>query len=233
MTNMPRKVIPTKTATTKESTKKPTAFIPQEVNKEIKPVQLRMKKRNIVVASLAILILALIYNFKGVFVAAIVNGQPITRLSLIQELEKQGGSQTLSSLITKTLILQEANKKGVKVSNQELNDEIKKIESNLSKQGLKLDEQLKLRKMSKNDLLEQVKIQKLLEKLVGKEITVSDKEVNDYIDQNKSSFPEGTKVEEIKTEVKNQLKQQKMNQKIQEYIDKLEKDAKINYWVNF
>src|SRR3989344_2438282 len=48
--------------------------------------------------------LALIFIFKGFFIASIVNGEPISRLSVIKELEKQGGKSVLESLVTKKII---------------------------------------------------------------------------------------------------------------------------------
>ena len=92
---------------------------------------------------IGILLLAgLLYAFRSLFVAAMVNGQPISRVSLVRELEKQNGKQALNSLVTKTLIYQEARKQNVSVSDDEINGEMKKIEDNLQQQGQRLDQHL-------------------------------------------------------------------------------------------
>ena len=51
-------------------------------------------------------ILLVLFLLKSVFIAAIVNGQPVWRIPLIRNLEKQGGKQVLNSLITNILIYQ-------------------------------------------------------------------------------------------------------------------------------
>jgi foldase protein PrsA len=191
-------------------------------------------KKSYLIGFLAVVLLAiLLYAFRSVFVAAMVNGQPVTRLSLVQELEKQNGKQALNSLVTKTLIFQEARKQNVNVSDQEVDAELKKIEQNLSAQGQKLDQVLELQGMTKEGLIEQIRIQKLIEKMVGKDIKVSDKEVQDYIADNRESFPEDANQQQINSQVREQLQQQQLNEKVQTWLDKLQKDANINYFVNF
>src|SRR3972149_1263490 len=108
---------------------------PVESSKEVldtksKPRQF-LSRRKVLIGFLIVLAIVFVYYFKGLFVAALVNGQPITRLDVIQELEKRGGQQTLSSLITQALILQEARKQGVDVTKTEVDDEVKKVEDNL------------------------------------------------------------------------------------------------------
>ncbi len=180
-----------------------------------------------------ILVGALLYTFRSLLVAATVNGQPISRLEVIKELEKQGGKQTMNSIVTKTLILQEARKKNITVSDQEIQDELKKIEKQFSTQGRNLDDLLAAQGMSKTQLTEQIRIQKLIEKILGKDIQVTDKEVQDYIDKNKDALPPNAKPEELKTQVKEQIKQQKLSNKFQTWIADVQKNAKINYIIKY
>lgn len=189
-------------------------------------------RRLIVIGALLLLVAGLVYYYRSLFVVATVNGQPVSRLAYIQEMERESGRQAMNTLVTKTLILQEASKQKVGVSEKEIDDEIKKIEDNLSKQGQKLDQVLGIQGINKEGLEEQIKYQKLIEKMVGKNITVTDKEVTDYIDKNKDTFPEGTNPAELKTSVTDQLKRQKLNDKIQAWLDNLQKNAKVNYLVN-
>lgn len=180
-----------------------------------------------------LIILGLLYYFKSLFVVALVNGEPISRLAAIRELEKQSGKQVLDSLVTKTLILQEAKKQNVTIDQTEIDQAIKKIEKDIQGQGQTLDQALTLRGMTRTDLIEQIKIQKLVEKILGKNIKVTDKEVSDYIEKNKITIPEGTKPEETKTQVKEQLLQQKLGEKFQAWIENLKKNAKISYFLNY
>lgn len=181
----------------------------------------------------ALILGGLLYYFRGLFIAATINGEPVSRIALIQELEKQGGKQALNTLVTKTLVMQEARKKNVTVSKDEINAEMKKIEDNLKSQGQNLDQVLQIQGMTRPGLEEQIKLQKMVEKMVGKEITVSAKEVDDYIEKNKATFPEGTDIERERPKVQEQLKQQKLSERIQTWLEKLQKDAKIDYLVTY
>jgi len=189
------------------------------------------RKYAIVIAVLAIAGFA--YYFKGIFIAATVNGNPISRFSVISDLEKQGGKQTLNSLITKQLILQEAKKKNISVSQEEIGSEIKRIEENLSKQGQDLNQLLTAQGMTKTSLEDQINLQKTVEKLLGKQIEVADKEIDDYIEKNKSSFEDIKDPNTIRENAKQILKEQKMSTKVQELLQNLQKNAKINYFVSY
>ena len=57
-----------------------------------------------IIIAVIIILAALVYYYKGLFIAATINGSPITRLAVIKELEKASGKQALDSLITKKLI---------------------------------------------------------------------------------------------------------------------------------
>ena len=203
-------------------------------NKKTKNLISQISGQPKVFISLAILIIAaILFVFKGFFVAAIVNGRPITRFELISNLEKRNGKQALSSLVVQTLILQEAQKKGIVVSQKETDEAVKKVEDGLSKQGQKLDEALALQGLTKNDFIQQIQLQKIVEKIFAKDTKVTDKDVADYIEKNKSTVPEGMKPEQVKKAVLQQLEQQKLSGLVQPWIAGLQKKAKIQYFVNF
>jgi len=65
---------------------------------------------------LVVVLVVAAFLLKGLFIAALVNGQPISRFTVISELEKQSGKQALTSLVNQTLIFQEAKKKNITVS---------------------------------------------------------------------------------------------------------------------
>ena len=180
-----------------------------------------------------IIIAALLFYFKGLFVAATVNGQPILRLSLIKELERKGGKQMLSSLVTQTLILQEARKRNIDISQKEIDEQVKNVEGSLKKQGQSLDTALTFQGSTRKDFVTQIKLQKLVEKMLEKEIKVADKEVEDYIEKSKSSIPKDMKSEEVTASAKQQIKQQKLGEKFQQWLQKLQSAAKIQYFVNY
>lgn len=191
-------------------------------------------KRLYVFAVAALLILAgLVYYFKGIFVAAIVNGKPIFRTTIVKELERQGGKQTLDSLITEELVYQEAKKQNVSISNDELGREIKKIEEQVSKQGQSFNSLLLSQGMTRESLKNRIKLQKLVEKMVGKEIKVTDKEVDEYVEKNKDSIPVDSDTRKVKEGIKQQLREQKLQEKVQSWLSGLQKNAKVFYFVKY
>jgi foldase protein PrsA len=190
------------------------------------------RRRWITIGVVVLILLGLLYYFKSFFIAATVNGQPITRYEIVKELEAQGGKQTLNNLVTEKLIQQEAKKQNVTVDQKEVDNEIKKLDDSLKKQGQSLNDVLTARGLTHDGLEKQIRIQKIIEKLLGKSVTVSDSDVNKYIETNKQMYPDGATAQ-VKTQVKDQLKQQKLSEKFQTWISDLEKKAKINYFVSY
>lgn len=203
--------------------------------KEEKTSYIKEKIRNPRVFALFIIIIiaGLLFYFKGLFVAAIVNGEPITRLSLISQLEKKDGKQMLSTLVTQTLILQEAKKRKIDVNQQEIDADIKRIETGLSSQGQTLDQAMLAQGITKEDLVKDIRIQKLVEKMFVKDVKVTDSEVADFIDKNQSSIPTNLTPDDVKKQVRQQLEQQKLSTIFQTWLDSAQKNAKIQYFVNY
>lgn len=217
---------------TRSKTKVSKATKPQETKVDSSFLS-RFKSKKFLTIILLIIIGGALFYFKGLFIAAIVNGQPITRFAVISELEKRSGEQTLSSIITETLILQEAQKRNITVTQKEIDDSIKKIESDLKEQKQSLDQALAFQGMARKDFEYQLRLRKLVEKMLVKEIEPTDKEISDYIEQNKDSLPKDTSEEEIEKTVKEQLKQQKLSTKVQEWLADLQNKASINYFVTY
>lgn len=231
--------MPTKTKTARKVTRKPKLSsaeklptLPQlgNFNRE---ALLKNKKTVPLIAIIIILAVALLYIFKGVFVAALVNGEPITRLSVVKELEKQSGKAILENLITKKLILQEARKRNVVVTEAEINSELKKIEENLKSQGTTLDQALQLQGMTKTQLNDELRIQLSIQKMVEDGIKITDKEIDEFITENKENFPEGSTDAQMKTQAKEQLKSQKLQEKTQALVADLQKKAKVINFVSY
>ena len=204
-----------------------------EVSKVSKGIPPYLKQPKFFIPLIIILLAALAFSLRSFFVVALVNGEPITRLSLIAELEKQGGKQTLSALVNQALILQEAKKKNIEVSQGEIDRSAKQIEESLKSQGQDLNTALAMQGLTRQDFLMQLKLRSLVEKLLADQIKVTDKEVNDYIEKNKETLPTDLKEDEIKKGVREQLKQQKMASASQSWLANLTKSAKINYFVSY
>ncbi|MEK9169148.1 MAG: SurA N-terminal domain-containing protein [Patescibacteria group bacterium] len=186
---------------------------------------------------LALLIVAGLIYFGGkVLFVASVNGQLVNRLSVIKELEKQGGKKTLDTIVLKTLINQEAKKRKLTIPQSEIDAEMKKIEVNVSSQGSTLDALLAQQGMTKDDLVGEIKLQLLVTKMVDNNVSVTDKEADDYIASQKgqSSLDSTQPAPELtRDQAKVAIKQQKLQTKIQSFVADLKAKAKINYFVKY
>lgn len=183
----------------------------------------------IIIFLVLVVIVSGLFYFRSRLIVAVVNGQPITRFNLINELEKQSGKKTLESLIIKTLIFQEAKKQKISVSKEEVNQEIKQLEESFSSQGQDFNQVLEDQGMTQNQLQEQIEIQKIVEKIVSGSVQITEEEVEKYLEENKELFPEGTSTEDVKAEVRQQLENQRLSEEIQTWIELLKNNAKITY----
>lgn len=181
-----------------------------------------------------VVVLALVlYFYKGLFIAAMVNGQPISRLAVIHSLEQQNGKQALGNLIVQNLVLQEAQKRNVTVGQSEIDAEVAKIEATLKGQGVTLADALAARGLTRADLDEQIKLQKLLDKMVGSSVKVTDDDVNAYIDKNRDSLPQDLSDADLQKQVRTQLEQDAVQSKTQAFVADLQKKAKVTYFVGY
>ncbi len=199
--------------------------------KKIKTVK-NLKKILLIVLILA-LVGGLLYGLVRICLVASVNGQLINRFAVVKELEKQGGQKTLDVIILKALVTQEAKKKKIVVSQKDVDGEIKKIEANIISQGLTLDQLLEQQGMTKSGLNEEIKIQMYLTKLVGDDVKVSGKEIDDYLSLQNSQTSLSTTQPLTREQASTQIKQQKLQEKIQTYLADLKVKAKINYFIKY
>lgn len=162
---------------------------------------------------------------KGWFVAATVNGQPITTFEVNQKLNALYKPQVLNQLINEVLVEQEANTKKVAVSSTELEQRLGQVmsdyggrevfESLLSQQGL-----------TYTDFVNQTRLQLLVEKIYAPEIEPTEEEIVQFMEKNKDN-PEATEPAKFKATVVDQLKQSKLSQVFSEKFPELRNSANI------
>lgn len=247
---MPRaKTTSTKTTPTKRTTRKKISVSDAVLNEtmsasiEESPVtsrrtlpKLPIKKSYVITLGAVLLLIAVGYVLKGWFVAAVVNGEPISRLNIIRQLERTPqAKEIMTAEVQRKLIHQEARKRRIYVTKDEIDKAVKEYQDNYAKEGRNLDEQLKAAKLSKDDFIElYVRLPKLLEKMVEKEVKQpTDKEIAAFIEQNKESLPAGQSDAENKKWAKDNLVQTQMYQKVQALIESIQKNAKVTYWVSY
>lgn len=189
-------------------------------------------KKFAVVLIVLLSVVALAFNFKSLLVAAVVNGKPISRLYLDRQLEKQGGKQILENEIVKILILDEAKNRKLEISLGEIDKKIQEIEGQVTTGGSSLDKLLEAQGQTRDSFKEQIKIQLIIEKVLSKDVSVTEEEIKDYYDKNKAFYAKDKKFEDLKGQINDDLARQKIGEKFQPWLDELKKKAKIYYFIN-
>jgi foldase protein PrsA len=195
----------------------------------------RKNRRRLLIVSgvtTALILIGTVY-FKF-FVAAVVNGRIIARSSVVKPLEAQGGAQVLDDLITKELIFQEAKKRKIIVTQEEINQEIENVKSLVESQGATLDEALRLQGQTKESFVELLRVQKIVEKLFEKELKVTKTEITSYFEENKASFGEDAELtSDLQEQVRKRLRQEKLTNNFQEWVAELRQKANIKRFVGY
>src|SRR3989339_1049501 len=210
----------------------------KSAEKKSPKIVVKLPKKVLLFILVLFAIAGLIYFGGKLFFAASVNGRLISRFSVIKSLEKQGGKTTLDTIILKALINQEAKKRKVDVTEKELDAELVKIESNVTSQGTTLEALLLQQGMTKKDLANEIKLQLLVTRMVSDKVSVTEKEIDDYLAGQKEQFSLSSTTEEAapettKEQAKEAVKQQKLQTEIQTFVADLKAKAKINYFIKY
>lgn len=186
-------------------------------------LDLKSKKIYLIILVLGILLLA-IYK-KSLFIAATVNGAPITNLELQQKLNDQFRTQTLNQMINEKIILSEASKNNAFPTEQQVNQKISELEANVGGKEA-LNSLLAQQGQTISSLKEQVMVQLAITKLYEKEATVSAEEVAKFIEENKTQL-QATDSAAQEKEATNTIKQQKLSQIFSQKFQELRQKANI------
>lgn len=191
----------------------------------IKPVFSFSLIKNIIIV-LVILAVVLLWKFKGYFIVASINGQPVSRWELNDRLIKQFGTQTIETIVNERLILAAARQKGVFISTNEIDNRIKDIETRLQGNAT-LNEALQSQGLTMPAFRRQIELQLSIEKLFETEATVSANEIDDYLTTNKSLYQDATDTAKLRQEIEASLKQQKIGEKFEPWLTDLRKNANV------
>lgn len=202
-------------------------FVPQ--NKEELPFNI--PRKNLIVGLVIIAVALFVFNNKQWFIAAAVNGSPITGGSLITGIElmsrlnRDFRTQTLDNMINEKIILGEAKKKNAIPTKAEIDAKITEIEKQFggseSFNGL-----LAAQGQTRAGLAGQMKIQLAIEKMYSSEATVSAEEIDAFVKENKASL-QATDSAGQRLEAEKALKQQKLSELFLAKFDELKKSANV------
>lgn len=134
-------------------------------------------------------------------VVARVGNETITKDDLYEALVKQNGQAVLDTLVNKKIIELEAQKQKIKVTEEEIQKELDKtIEQYGGKE--QFSQALAYYGYTEDDIRENIKIDFSLRKMLEPDIKITEEEMKNYFEENKTSFdtPEQVKASHILVE---------------------------------
>jgi hypothetical protein len=182
-------------------------------------------KWSIAVAGLLALLVLYWYKTNTWPITAVVNGVPVMRYEVVSELYKQGGTQVVDSIVTEKLVRQELQKKGLGVTDKEIDEKIDQVKKSLG-EGVDLNKALADRGMTMKDLRDQIGLQLGIEKAVAGQVKISDEDVAKYVKEN-GAYLQGANDAEKTTNAKETLRQSKLQEAINAWIESVRASGKV------
>lgn len=174
---------------------------------------------------MAIALLILVSANKGLIVAAIVDGRPIFSWQLNSTLRTRYGQQTLEGMIGEVLIQKEAQKAGVTVSADDLKGKQKEILSSLGTE-VSLEDFLKFQGMTETDFNQQLKMQLTVERLLTKNMNVSEADIDNFIATNSATLM-ATEPAKLREEAKKAIMNNEVSEKLQPWFLELRQKSTV------
>ena len=193
-----------------------------------------MKLKYLLMFMAVSIFLAACSNEEGKKVAT-VNDVDITQGQLNEALMKQYGVEVLESLMTNEIIKQEAKAQKVEITEDEIDAEYQVYAEYYGGEEALL-ESLKTYNMTKDDILNDIKTYLLTVKLLQKEITLTNEEIQAYYEENKSSFTtddgEQLAFEDVKEEVEAALLEERVEAEYDSWLDKKYEEYDVKSYLN-
>ena len=115
-----------------------------------------------------------------------VNGEKITKGQLDNRLEGQAGKPTLQQMVDQSLILQYGKANNITVTDAEIDDQIKQLQARFP--AGQFDTILKNQGLTMDDVKNIERVQLIVKKSVDKQVNVTDAQVSDFYNKNKSLY---------------------------------------------
>lgn len=198
-------------------------------------VAVAVDKKKMALGAALVLVIVLAYlawtGLQPQLVAARVNGQTISRLEVIRELEKQGGANVLDSLISDRLLESKAASENVTISASDVAGEVDKLKAQLTEQGQTLDSYLASQHVTESYLENRLRLRLMLKRLLADKTAVTDADIDDFIKQNAAAIPKGTDTSApaFRDQVRSQIGDQKFSAAADDYLASLRSSAEIQY----
>ena len=129
-------------------------------------------------------------------VVATVNGDPITRDQLFQAMYEQGGQEALDQLITRKLIIQEAERLDLTVSEEELDLEIQSIiDESFQGNEEELQSVLEFYGISMESFRDDARLNLLVRKLATEQLEDTEEQARQFFEENRFLFDQEEEIE--------------------------------------
>ncbi len=207
--------------------------IEKNIALRLRSPKLHFSNRALALAFFTLLVLGSAYGYRNFFIAATIDGSPVSRLAIIQQLEKTGGKAALDAIITERVIAMEAAKAGIVISPADIDTEIETIRGEIAAQGMTLESALAAQGVSIDDVRKQLTVRKELDQLLGDTIAVTDADIDLYITEAKLSTPKTMSEEDFRATVREQLANQKFGKAADTWIADAKKRSNIRFFVDY
>jgi hypothetical protein len=183
---------------------------------------------------LLILKFAVFNNIEDKTVVAYVNSEPIYLSEINQRYDLYQGAypkqDLLNQTIAETLLLQEAEESGIKVTEKEFEDLMSELYASTGTTREDLNAELKKVALSyeeyKESSMKNIAIRQLID-IVLVNISVTEQEIKDYYEMVKAEIPENVTYTEVKDLINQSLLVDKRDIAFNEYLSRLENEAEI------
>jgi len=191
------------------------------------PQTLRVRRfpLRFVLIGLAVLLVVLLAANRGWVLAAVVEGRPIFSWQLNHTLQSRYGQQTLEGMIGESLIAKEAQKSGVVVTEADLKEKQKEILSSLGTE-VTLSDFLKFQGLSEQDFNQQLKIQLTVERLLTKNLAITETDIDNYIATNRATLT-ATEPAALREEAKKTIISNTVSEKLQPWFLELRQKSNV------
>ncbi|USG64934.1 SurA N-terminal domain-containing protein [Brevibacillus ruminantium] len=193
-----------------------------------------MKKFDISMLSISILLLALVILGVATMkpddpVLATTGSTNVTKSQLYEQMKQSYGKKVLDTMVSRNLVVEEAKAQGVLVEEAEVDKELNNLREKLGSEEV-FQQTLKKQGLTEEGFRGTIRTLLLRDKLFEKAYPVTDQEIQDYYEKNKSDFGNpAPALEQVKPEIVEELNAKKRKKYMDEWLIGLEKKFNVKF----
>lgn len=182
-------------------------------------------RQRLIMTVAALMLLGVLYLLYKFLVVAWVDGRPVTKITLYQQLEKRYGAEMKNQMIAEALIKSESQKRNVQVTAEEIESEYQKFILQYGGEE-NINAALTAQGVNPADFKEQIRMQTMIKKMFSN-VQISDDEVKTYLEQNKEQYAEATDPAKLQADVRAELEQQKITTDFRSWLQESLKSSRV------